>query len=79
MAKARGHTWRFKVRFRRHACGWKSQPAIARLHEAVSEITLVALWQRAVSEGKVAPGAITVTIDDGRGGRATRTFTSTLQ
>lgn len=42
MAKARGHSWRFKARFRRHAFGWKSQPAIARLQEAVSEITLVA-------------------------------------
>jgi hypothetical protein len=38
MAKARGHSWQFKTRFRRHAFGWKSQPAIARLHEAVSEI-----------------------------------------
>ena len=37
-----GHSWRFKARFRRHAFGWKSQPAMTRLHEAVSEITLVA-------------------------------------
>lgn len=42
MAKARGHSWQFKTRFRRHAFGWKSQPAIARVQEAVSEITLVA-------------------------------------
>lgn len=42
VAKARGHSWQFKARFRRHAFGWKSQPAIARLREAVSEITLVA-------------------------------------
>jgi hypothetical protein len=42
MVKARGHSWRFKARFRRHAFGWKSQPAIARVREAVSEITLVA-------------------------------------
>ena len=42
MPKARGHSWLFKARFRRHAFGWKSQPAIARLHEAVSEIALVA-------------------------------------
>lgn len=42
MAKARGHSWQFKARFRRHAFGWKSQPAIARVREAVSEITLVA-------------------------------------
>jgi len=42
MPKTSGHSWRFKARFRRHAFGWKSQPAMTRLHEAVSEITLVA-------------------------------------
>jgi hypothetical protein len=42
MAKSEGYTWEFKPRFRRHAFGWKSQPAIARVHEAVSEIRLVA-------------------------------------
>jgi hypothetical protein len=42
MPKTSGHSWRFKARFRRHAFGWKSQPAIARLQEALSEITLVA-------------------------------------
>src|SRR5258708_8891320 len=42
MPKTSGHAWRFKARFRRHAFGWKSQPAIARLQEALSEITLVA-------------------------------------
>jgi hypothetical protein len=41
MPKASSHSWRFKARFRRHAFGWKSQPAIARLQEAVSEITRV--------------------------------------
>jgi hypothetical protein len=38
MPKAGGHSWRFKTRFRRHAFGWKSQPAITRLQEALSEI-----------------------------------------
>jgi hypothetical protein len=42
MSKTTGHSWRFKPRFRRHAFGWKSQPAITRLNEAVSEIQLVA-------------------------------------
>ena len=42
MPKTSGHPWRFKARFRRHAFGWKSQPAIARLREAVSEIRQVA-------------------------------------
>lgn len=32
------HTWAFKPRFRRHAFGWKSQPAIKRIKEAVGEI-----------------------------------------
>jgi hypothetical protein len=32
------HTWTFKRRFRRHAFGWRSQPAIGRIKEAVSEI-----------------------------------------
>ena len=42
MAKATGHRWQFRARFRRHAFGWKSQPAITRVKEAVSEITKVA-------------------------------------
>ena len=44
MAKAKfsAHKWEFRARFRRHAFGWKSQPAIKRIKEAVSEIKLVA-------------------------------------
>jgi hypothetical protein len=42
MAKAEAHTWEFKARFRRHAFGWKSQPAITRIKQAVSEIKKVA-------------------------------------
>jgi hypothetical protein len=42
MAKADGHKWEFKARFRRHAYGWRSQPAIKRIKEAVSEIEGVA-------------------------------------
>ncbi len=37
-----GHVWAFKARFRRNAFGWKSQPAIARIKQAVSEIKKVA-------------------------------------
>lgn len=33
-----GATWEFKARFRRHAFGWRSQPAIQRVKEAVAEI-----------------------------------------
>jgi hypothetical protein len=32
------HRWGFKARFRRHAFGWRSQPAIQRVKEAVNEI-----------------------------------------
>jgi tetratricopeptide (TPR) repeat protein len=42
MAKASAHKWEFRARFRRHAFGWKSQPAIKRIKEAVSEIRKVA-------------------------------------
>lgn len=31
------HAWQFKARFRRHAFGWRSLPAVARVKEAVSE------------------------------------------
>jgi hypothetical protein len=36
------YTWQFKARFRRNAFGWRSQPAIQRIKEAVSEIKKVA-------------------------------------
>jgi len=32
------HKWEFKARFRRHAFGWKSQPAIQRIKQALREI-----------------------------------------
>lgn len=35
-------TREFAARFRRHTFGWKSQPAITRIREAVSEIRAVA-------------------------------------
>jgi hypothetical protein len=56
MPKTTGHSWRFKSRFRRHAFGWKSsQPAIARLHEAVSEVQQVARIEPLLAaEGAVA-------------------------
>jgi len=37
MPKAERHKWVFRARSRRHAFGWKSQPAIKRIKEAVSE------------------------------------------
>ena len=35
------HTWQFRARFRKNAFGWRSQPAITRIKEAVSEIKKV--------------------------------------
>ena len=37
-AKRTSYRWQFAARFRRRAFGWKSQPAIRRVKEAVSEI-----------------------------------------
>src|SRR3989338_4830891 len=55
MPQARGHSWRFKTRFRRHAFGWKSQPAITRLQEALSEIKQVARPEQVLAaEGAIA-------------------------
>ena len=38
----KAYKWTFKARFRRHAFGWRSKPAIQRVKEAVSEIRKVA-------------------------------------
>ena len=38
MPKAKAHPWEFVRRFRRGAFGWKSQPAMLRVRQAVSEI-----------------------------------------
>lgn len=42
MSGSRTHLWAFARRFRAGAFGWKSQPAITRVKEAVAEITRVA-------------------------------------
>lgn len=36
-----GYKWQFRARFRRNSFGWRSQPAIKRIREAVSEIKKV--------------------------------------
>jgi hypothetical protein len=47
--------WEFKARFRRHAFGWRSQPAIKRVKEAVSEIKQVARKDKFLAaEGAIA-------------------------
>ncbi len=48
------YKWTFTSRFRQHAFGWRSQPAIARVREAVSEIRAVARHDRLLAaEGAV--------------------------
>ena len=48
------HKWEFRARFRRHSFGWKSQPAIKRVKEAVSEIKKVAKKDKVLAaEGAV--------------------------
>ena len=42
MGNAIAHKWQFRARFRRHAFGWRSQPAIQRIKQAVAEIKKVA-------------------------------------
>ena len=42
MPRTAKHKWTFAPRFRRNAFGWRSQPAIKRVREAVSEIKKVA-------------------------------------
>ncbi len=38
VTQAKKHKWTFAPRFRRNAFGWRSQPAIKRVREAVSEV-----------------------------------------
>jgi hypothetical protein len=38
VTKPSRHPWEFKARFRRHAFGWRSQPAIQRIKQAFAEI-----------------------------------------
>lgn len=48
------HKWTFAPRFRRHAFGWRSHPAIERVSEAVAEIKAVAKRDPALgAEGAV--------------------------
>jgi tetratricopeptide (TPR) repeat protein len=48
------YTWQFKARFRRNAFGWRSQPAVQRVKEAVSEIKKVARKDKVLAgEGAV--------------------------
>jgi hypothetical protein len=55
-AKEAGHRWEFKARFRRNAFGWRSQPAVQRVREAVGEIKRVARRNPVLA----ADGAVTL-------------------
>jgi hypothetical protein len=48
------HPWAFRARFRKRAFGWRSQPAIQRVKEAVAEIQRVARTDK----GTAAEGAV---------------------
>jgi hypothetical protein len=51
---AEKHNWEFKPRFRRGAFGWRSEPAITRIKEAISEIKKVSRKEPALAaEGAV--------------------------
>ena len=53
---AEDYKWGFKACFRRHAFGWKSQPAIQRVKQAVSEIMRVSRAEPVLA----ADGAVTL-------------------
>jgi hypothetical protein len=42
MGSEHTHKWEFSARFRRGSFGWKSEPAITRIKQAVTEISKVA-------------------------------------
>ncbi|MEZ5727420.1 MAG: hypothetical protein R3E48_04990 [Burkholderiaceae bacterium] len=42
VARKPAHPWIFRPRFRRGAFGWRSQPAVTRVREAVAEIRKIA-------------------------------------
>jgi hypothetical protein len=53
--RSTAHTWQFKARFRRHAFGWRSQPAVQRVKETVSEIKKAARTDKVLAaEGAVS-------------------------
>ena len=42
MTRPPAYKWAFAARFRRHAFGWRSQPAVQRVRDAAAEIQKVA-------------------------------------
>lgn len=71
------HKWEFRARFRRNGFGWRSQPAVSRVNEAVAEIRKVARRQPILAaEGavlfleKVSPAIASVDGSSGAIGNA---------
>lgn len=56
VTRTQAHSWQFKTRFRRWAFGWRSQPAVQRVREAVSEIKQMTRTDRILA----ADGAVTL-------------------
>jgi hypothetical protein len=50
MTRTAAHRWAFTPRFRRHAFGWRSQPAVQRVREAVAEIQKLAKKDPALAD-----------------------------
>ena len=72
MQRAKTSPWTFKARFRRHAFGWRSQPAITRIKEAVSEITKAARNDKVrAAEGEACE---TILLSSGRSEEAYRRY-----
>ena len=67
------HKWTFRPRFRRNAFGWRSQPPIQRVKQAVSEIKKVARTDRVLAgDGAVlflekVPAALALVDSSSRG------------
>lgn len=85
MTKESIHKWAFAPRFRRGSFGWKSQPAIARIKEAVAEIKKVARTDQVLAaEGavffleKISPALEQVDSSSGAIGTAVNNAIATL-
>jgi hypothetical protein len=83
--KSPSHPWEFRPRFRRHAFGWRSQPAVTRVNQAVSEIKKVARKDKLLAaEGavlfleKVSPALEQVDSSSGAIGSAVNNAIATL-
>ncbi len=60
MSSGTKHTWTFRVRFRRRAFGWRSQPAIKRIKKTVSEIKKAARKDPVLGGKGVRPGELEI-------------------